>query len=169
MVGMQANTVLQAMNTLKLQAHLQEQEEDKRAKQKRWKKSVGDGMPWLCNTDDFYNHIVEVEQEMEREAQEKEEQRTICEQHAEALVAWKKDEERKAHNEKRWQLHQAAVKDWEAERDQAKAEKWWPCWTKPKLTSIEGPIQQSKKVADEGEGDNESHNDNDNEMIDGDD
>jgi hypothetical protein len=35
MVGMQANTVLQAMNTSKLQAHLQAQEEDKRAKQKR--------------------------------------------------------------------------------------------------------------------------------------
>ena len=170
MVGMQANTVLQAMYTLKLQAHLQGQEEDKRAKQKRRKKFVGDGMLWLCNADDFYNHIVEVKQEMESEAQEKEEQRTICEQHAEALVAWKKDEEeRKACNEKQRQLHQAAVKDWEAERDQAKAEKRRPCWTKPKLTGIEGPIQWPKKVADEGEGDNESHNDNDNEMIDGDD
>ena len=125
----------------------------------------------MCDAGDFYNHVVEIEQDMEREAQEKEERRTIHEQHAESLVAWKKEEEeRKAHNEKRRQLHQAAVKDWEAERDQVKSEKWRPRWTKPKLTGIEGPIKRPKKVADEG--DSKSHHDNDDdedEMINGDD
>ena len=80
----------------------------------------------------------------------------------------KEEEERKAYNEKRWQLYWAAVKD-EAEQDQGKAEKQWPCWTKPKLTGIEGLIQWPKKVADEEEGDSESHNDDDDEMINGDD
>jgi hypothetical protein len=72
MVGMQANTVLQGMYTSKVQAHLQAQEEDKKAKQKKQKKFMGDGMPRLCDADNFFNHIVKIEQEMEREAEEKE-------------------------------------------------------------------------------------------------
>ena len=52
------------------------------------------------------------------------------------------------------------------------SEKQWPCWTKLKLTGIEGPIKQPKKVADE-EGDSKSHHDDNeddkDEMIDGDD
>ena len=115
------------MYTSKLQAHLQAQEEDKKAKQKKWKKLMGDRMPRLYDGDEFYNCIVKMEEEMEKEEKEKEEWRHICEQHTEVLVAWKKEgEERKAHNEKQQQLHQAAVKDWEGERDQAKTERGWP-------------------------------------------
>ena len=87
-------------------------------------------------------------------ASEKEERRHRREQHGEALVSWKKEEdERKRRNDERRQEHQAAVKVWETERDQAKSEKRRTGWTKPKLTGIEKPVPRPKKPTDEEDDD----------------
>jgi hypothetical protein len=165
MVGMQATTMLHAMYASKVQGYLQAHKENKKAKRSR-KKIVGNGMPRLFDADEFYNTVVEAEEESQRQAVEKEERRHRREQHGEALVAWKKEEdERKRRNDERRQEHQAAVKVWETERDQAKLEKRRTGWTKPKLTGIEKPVPRPKKPTNEEDDDEEDDDDDDDEMI----
>ena len=75
------------------------------------------------------------------------------------LGEWKATENaRVARNNERREEHRAAVKAWEAERDEAKQEKRIPQWNKPKLDGIEKPIPRPKATLaenDEGGGDDD--------------
>jgi hypothetical protein len=164
MIEMQATTILQGMYVTRVQGHLQEHEE--RAGKKNTKNRMfGDGYAKLLDADEFYNKTLEIHEQAEKKAVEKEERARKREEHAVVIAEWKKNElARKSRNEEVRRVHQDAIKSWEVERDLAKGEKRKPRWVRPKQGLLEKPVPRPKKP----EGDDSDADDEDGDEEDGD-
>ena len=145
MVGMQANVVLQDLYVKRAHEHLQEHEERKKNK-KRSKKLMGDGLPKLLDSDNFFSRVTEHHEAVQREVQHHADRQAQQEEQAAAIVEWKKTEtDRKARNDETRLAYQSAIKAWEQERDLAKAERRKSRWNKPKMGAILKPIARPNK------------------------
>jgi hypothetical protein len=166
MIDMQSVTVLQNayVRRVNRQLHAQEDEDEhKKNKNKRFK-----GKSKLLTGDDFFSNVVEVEEKAEREKKEKEDKRARRDQHAQALVEWKtQEEQRKSRNEAIRQKYHEAVNQWEEERDQAKANrKRAPL--KPKMGKLEPGVPRPKveKISESEEDGNDEEDEAEDESDD---
>lgn len=138
-IDLQATAVLQGMYVKKAQIQVQTQAE--KGKKKPTRRVLGDGMPRLLDDPTFVAKVVESEERLQKEADDKAERKRRKEARSVELALWKTAEkERKARNDVKRLTHQESVKAWEEERNQAKLEQRRPRWTKPKLGPLESPI-----------------------------
>ena len=129
MITMQAATLLQNTYVVQVNGQLNAHEDKVSKKNKKKKKLTGRAQ--LLTGDSFFNMVVEAEENAMRAAQEKEERRGRREEHAVAISTWKNSKEkRKERNEEVRRRYHVDVKDWETERDRAKAVRQRPAWTK---------------------------------------
>jgi len=101
---------------------------------------VGDGLPILLTGESFHSRVVEHQRITQEEAIAHDARRVAREEKAEAMKAWKELEmEWVKRNQDQRALHKEEIKQWEEERDQAKAKKCSWSKTKPKLGKLKGP------------------------------
>ncbi|KAG0691734.1 hypothetical protein DFH29DRAFT_769336, partial [Suillus ampliporus] len=108
---------------------------------KRGGKLMGDGLPQLLSSDEFYERVVEAETEQRRAADEKRTRQQEQENRAEALAAWKKlEEERKQENIEQHARYHEALEIWKDEKAKAKLTKQRFVMKKPVLGKLRAPI-----------------------------
>ncbi|PPR07729.1 hypothetical protein CVT26_003722 [Gymnopilus dilepis] len=145
MVEMQGVTVLQNMYVRQANTHLHSREEEQK-KKGEGNRLFGDGMARYLDGDEFYFNVVRLDEEAKRKKQAKAERQVARETRAQALAAWKKQEdERKARNTEIRRVYHDAVKEWEAERDAAKSGNRRPGWNKPKRGKLEKGVPRPRK------------------------
>ncbi|KAF9236166.1 hypothetical protein BU15DRAFT_50481 [Melanogaster broomeanus] len=122
-IELQAANVLNEMYCNMLRGQLAKQEEKGR-KGKGKGKLMGDGLPRLLSSDEFYEKVVVCEEAQKKAVAEKKLKKAEREQRAEALVTWKKlEEKRKIDNKARRAEYHAAMQWWREVKAVAKAEK----------------------------------------------
>ncbi|TBU39133.1 hypothetical protein BD309DRAFT_872939 [Dichomitus squalens] len=163
-INLQAAVVLQGGYLDKVHQWMQGREQ-KEAGKKPGGKLVGDGLPRLLNKDEFIDEVFKHEQAQKRKAEEKEERKLEKERHTKALERWKeackaRDERVKAQKER---YRQAALEEWEDERQLAKTEWRRIGWQKPMLGAVEKkpgrPKKRAAQRADEDGSDGEEQED----------
>ncbi|KAJ7122627.1 hypothetical protein C8R43DRAFT_865806, partial [Mycena crocata] len=132
MVSMQSALVLNGPYCDLIRGQLAAQEKKKNRHKKG--RLVGDGLPRLLTSRDFVQRVVDFENDATEKASQLEKRKATRAEKGEAMKRWKElDDERKERNKEIRRNWEEDVKEWEAERDVAKAEHRRPGWKKPVL------------------------------------
>jgi hypothetical protein len=131
-------------------------------------KLVGDGLPRLLSSDEFYERVVEFTDRQKRTELEKAERNEAREGRAEVMKEWRKvDEERKRQNVARRLRYKEEKTEWEAAKKKAVAQKKRFGVPAPKLGKCPGPYPKPAQVVPLGESENEGEEEEDSSDSDG--
>ncbi|KAH7904160.1 hypothetical protein BJ138DRAFT_1096025 [Hygrophoropsis aurantiaca] len=120
---LQAANILNEMYCTVLRGQLANYEEKKK-KGKGKGKLMGDGLPRFLSGDEFYERVVEFEQDQRRVSEEKRTRKEDREKRAGAIAEWKRlEDKRKTENQDRRTRYRATLETWTAAKARAKAEK----------------------------------------------
>jgi hypothetical protein len=135
---LQAASVLNEAFFQQVQERLNQKEAKKGEKGTKGR-LMGDGMPVLLTSDEFYEKVVEFEAETRRKEQEKLERAEARKELSGQLAEWKKQEdERKEANQRQRDTYKAAVQNWEEARAR---------WQERKSTGkVTGAFKQKKPL-----------------------
>lgn len=133
LTAMQASLILQNLYCERLRGQLNAKEKKGNTK-KASGKLVGDGLPRCLTDPQFMERVAAFVQRQLAEEAEKERMRTEKDTYAIAIQEWNQTEDaRKSSRVLRTAEWKVKVKEWEAERDDAKREHRRTRWTKPVL------------------------------------
>lgn len=153
MKGMQANTILSTMYTKRVRGQLEDQEERKRRKTNGGG-LIGDGHAKWFSGDAFFELCVEDDERRKAEAEEKGQRGDERSLHSKALARWREgnDEIRKRNEGRKVQFH-AALVEWRAEQEAARAAKRKVAVVQPKLKDfgVEKLLDKPRRIV-AGEG-----------------
>lgn len=166
---LQAAGVLNEMYCNMLRKQLAYQEEQKN-KSKGKGRLVGDGLPRLLSSDEFYEWVVEFTKVQERDEQEKAARKAARKGREGVMAVWREqDAARKAENTAKRQHYRDAMKAWEEAKLLAKSENRRFMEPKPKMEKVFGAAPKPPLVVEvggssdeEGEGENDDENGDDN-------
>ncbi|KAJ3746480.1 hypothetical protein DFH05DRAFT_953283 [Lentinula detonsa] len=160
LILVQAGAVISNLYAMRANKQMQGSEEKAKNRGKGKKRLMGDGKAKLFTGDEFYGLCLDDEQKRQQELDDAHERRDMQQAHAGKLAEWKKQNDRiKERNEGKKVEYNKAVAAWEAERDQAKAEKRRTQWTKPKWREEYQPenlLPRPKKTTADADVDNDN-------------
>ncbi|KAJ7167941.1 hypothetical protein C8R46DRAFT_1094557 [Mycena filopes] len=159
MISMQAGVLLAGMYSNRAQTQLQAQE-TRTTRKKGGRRKMGDGKAKYFTGEDFFRMAQTDAREKEEEVVNKEQRRVARESHAGVLADWQAmNNAIRERNEAKKVTFAADVVAWEAERDEAKAEKQKKQWDKPKWKDYAPEVllpRPKKPVDDESSSEEES-------------
>ncbi|KAJ7729907.1 hypothetical protein B0H16DRAFT_1469782 [Mycena metata] len=164
MIEMQAGVLLAGMYSTRAQTQLQAQETKTTKKKKGGRRKMGDGKAKYFTGEDFFRMAQQDALDKEEEEANKERRKVDKESRAGVLADWQAmNNAIRDRNEAKKVTFTADVVAWEAERDEAKAEKRRKEWDKPKWKDYgsERLLPRPKKPADDDESDSSSNPDAD--------
>jgi len=164
MMGMQAQSLLQASYVEGVRIQLQTLEE-KKSRGKKKARINTDGKPKILSQDEIFNAVVEGQAARDSAKEAATKRKDARGKYSDALVIWKaREDERKEINATYKEQWHKEVKKWEIERDSAKFDKRKPRWKKPKMPTMQKAIIKPKiaefvEAIDEDEEEDEEEED----------
>ncbi|KAJ7019762.1 hypothetical protein C8F04DRAFT_1146806 [Mycena alexandri] len=164
MIEMQAGVLLAGMYSTRAQTQLQAQETKTTKKKKGGRRKMGDGKAKYFTGEDFFRMAQQDALDKEEEEANKEKRKVDKESRAGVLADWQAmNNAIRDRNEAKKVTFSADVVAWEAERDEARAEKRKRAWDKPKWKDYtpELLLPRPKKPADDEDSDSSTDADAD--------